>query len=404
MRHRPIYITARSHYTARGHGTDAARAVLADETASAQRQISGAFGHPTLPYFHLPLPTLREAAGAWQARAHAAVTQCARALAEQGTARGLPVFVASSSFQAGRLEERFLPGTALPCSSLTSDAQPDAAPLDFGAYANELAQSFQGQGPPWCFSTACTSAYAALQAACMLMRSGAMEQALVVATELDNQLSASGFHGLGLLSSTRPQPFAAARDGLVLGEAVAALALSVGPPPSSAPGWYVASCEIGLDAHSMTGINPDGSIVAQVIARALRSAGLQASDIDLVKLHAAGADSTDEAEARALLQVFSHDMAAMPPLLTLKPFIGHTLGASGLAELGLLLDCLALGHMPGLPANAAHDVPDPAIPLRLDPARPWHPRPGAPTHLLLLGIGFGGSIGALILGREADRP
>lgn len=404
---RPIYITSRAHYTARGHGEDAARAVLADETASAQRQISGALEHPTLPYFRLPLSIPAPGASPWQARAQAAVTQCARALAEQGAARGLPVFVASSSFQAGRLEERFLPGAASPDPSLAGTAAPNdvselaLTPLDFGAYATELAQSFQGQDSPWCFSTACTSAYAALQAACMLMQSGAMDQALIVATELDNQLSASGFHGLGLLSSTRPQPFAATRDGLVLGEAVAALTLDVEPPASTTACWHIMACEIGQDAHSLTGINPDGSVVAEVITRALRNAGLRTHDIDLIKLHAAGAGSTDEAEARALLQVFGHDLSTMPPLLTLKPYIGHTLGASGLAELGLLLDCMTLGRIPGLPASAAQDMPDPHIPLRLGPARNWHPHPKDPTHLLLLGIGFGGSIGALVLGRKA---
>ena len=358
---RPVYITAQGHSTARGSGLAAARAVIAGDTRSAQRTING----EALPYFRLPLD------GTWQSRAQAVVAECAQAI---GQPHGLPVFVASSSFQAGRMEEEF-------------HSKPiTAQQLDFGAYASEVSTWLGGQGRPWCFSTACTSALTALQAATQLLRHGSLDQALVVATEFENQLSGSGFHSLGLLSPTRPQPFSAQRDGLVLGEAVATLQLST---DASAHAWAIAACELGLDTYSPTGINPDGSVVAQVITRALHKAALSPEAINLVKVHAAGAGVTDEAESNALLQVFG---TAMPPLLSLKPYIGHTLGASGLAELALLLDCLALGTLPGAPEDLQ---PDPAIPLRLS-----GPLQGlAPRHLLLISIGFGGSIGALILTR-----
>ena len=361
---RPVYITAQGHSTARGDGLFAARAVIAGVTASAPRVVNG----ETLPYFRLPLN------GTWQTRAQAAVAECALAIGSPG---GLPVFVASSSFQAGRMEEEFHSKPITPQQ------------LDFGAFASEVSTWLKGQGRPWCFSTACTSALTALQAATQLLRHGSLDQALVVATEFENQLSASGFHSLGLLSPTRPKPFSLQRDGLVLGEAVATLQLSTDAAQCPPGGWAIAACELGLDTFSPTGINPDGSVVAQVITRALQKAELSPEAINLVKVHAAGAGVTDEAEARALQQVFG---AAMPPLLSLKPFIGHTLGASGLAELALLLDCLALGTLPGAPEDLQ---PDPTIPLRLS-----GPMQGlAPRHVLLISIGFGGSIGALILTR-----
>lgn len=361
---RPIYIAARGHSTAHGTGMAAARAVLDGATASAQRVING----ETLPYFRLPL------AGPWQSRAQAAVAQCAQAIHHP---RGLPVFVASSSFQAGRMEEEFHTHPIAPLQ------------LDLGSFAVEVSTWLDGQDAPWCFSTACTSALTALQAATLLLRHGSLDQALVVATELENQLSGSGFHSLGLLSATRPRPFAIDRDGLVLGEAVAALHLSTDATSCPENGWSIAACELDLDTFSLTGINPDGSVVARVITRALTRAGLDPEAIDLVKVHAAGAGVTDEAEARALQQVFG---ASMPPLLSLKPCIGHTLGASGLAELALLLDCLALDALPGAPEGLQ---PDPAIPLRLSgPVIGFTPR-----HVLLTSIGFGGSIGALVLTR-----
>ncbi len=364
---RPIYIAAQAHITARGVGLAGARAVLDGAVASERRALNS----DTLPYFRLPL------SGPWQSRAQSAVAHCAQALGRPGT---LPVFVASSSFQAGRLEEEF-------------HTHPiDTERLDLGGFASELSGWLGGQGAPWCFSTACTSALTALQAATMLLRHGSLNQALVVATELENQLSGSGFHSLGLLSATQPKPFAADRDGLVLGEAVAAVHLSTDAALCPDHGWCIAACELELDAFSLTGINPDGSVVARVIERALQRAGLGPHAIDLVKVHAAGAGVTDEAEARALQQVFG---ATMPPLLSLKPCIGHTLGASGLAELALLLDCLALGALPGVTGPATQ--PDPAIPLRLSGPQAH----AAPRCILLISIGFGGSIGALVLTRTA---
>jgi len=358
----PIYIVARGHYTARGMGVEAARAVLRGETSSGRRTLNG----DEVPYFRLPLP------GRWQSRAQAAVAQCALAL---GTPKDLPVFFASSSFQVGRLEAEFHPNAGQPQR------------LDQGDFAREVSSWLEGRGKPWCFSTACTSAITALKAASMLLRHGTLDQALIVATELENLLSGSGFHSLGLLSATHPKPFAADRDGLVLGEAVAALHLTTRADLCPQTCWRVDACELGLDVFSLTGINPDGSVVAQVIERALHNAGIGPAEVDLVKVHAAGAGATDEAEARALQRVFGE---RMPPLLSLKPYIGHTLGASGLAELGLLLDCLALGRLPGLPNALA---PDPAIPLRLADARPATDV----RRVLLVGIGFGGGVGVMVL-------
>lgn len=359
---RPIYIVARGHYTARGMGVEAARAVLRGETTSGRRTLNS----DDVPYFRLPLQ------GGWQSRAQAAVTQCAQAL---GTPKDLPVFFASSSFQVGRLEAEFHPNARQPQR------------LDQGDFAREVSTWLEGRGKPWCFSTACTSAITALKAASMLLRHDTLDQALIVATELENLLSGSGFHSLGLLSATHPKPFAADRDGLVLGEAIAALHLTTRPDLCPPTCWRIDACELDLDVFSLTGINPDGSVVARVIERALRSADIHPAEVDLVKVHAAGAGATDEAEARALQRVFGE---RMPPLLSLKPYIGHTLGASGLAELGLLLDCLALGALPGIPGDPA---PDPAIPLRL--AEPQ--AASAMRRVLLVGIGFGGGVGALVL-------
>jgi 3-oxoacyl-[acyl-carrier-protein] synthase-1 len=126
-----------------------------------------------------------------------------------------------------------------------------------------------------------------------------------------------------------------------------------------------------------------------VIQAALQQAGLAAADISLVKLHAAGVGSTDTAEAHALQHVFG---AQMPPLLSLKPYLGHTLGASTLAEVTALLACLNHGHIPATPSCA---VPDPELGLVPVGSR----QPLQPEHVLCISVGFGGSVAAGVLSR-----
>jgi 3-oxoacyl-[acyl-carrier-protein] synthase-1 len=372
----PVYLAGHAHISACGIAQAGAQAVLAGQVSCAQRLIEG----EQLPYYRLPL------SGSWSERTDAALDHCHQQL--RNTDRATPILVGSSSFQLGATE------ATLEALSAAGGTLPKAAelPIDIvrpSAFAQHIAQALGSDQTPWIFSSACTSAMTALSAALPMLQEGLHTQALIVATELDNQLSASGFHSLGLLSRTRPQPFAPSRDGLVLGEAVAALRIQTQRPTHLPQVWRIAACEMALDSHSLTGIDPTGAVVARVMQQALAQAQLRPEQIDLLKLHAAGVEGTDLAEARALHTVFG---ARMPALLTLKPWIGHTQGASALVELAILLDCLALGQVPGHPLPAF----DPEIGLQLS-AQPQTMRP---RHILLNSIGFGGSIACLILTRE----
>ena len=134
------------------------------------------------------------------------------------------------------------------------------------------------------------------------------------------------------------------------------------------------------------GRNPTGAEARAVVAAceaALQCSGLQAADIDLLKPQAAGSPGNDAIEAAALLQVFG----ALPPMVTLKSHIGHTLGAAGAAELVLLTGCLESGTWP----TVSHDI-DQALCVALAAAAPARVR-----HVLLNALGFGGGHAALVL-------
>jgi 3-oxoacyl-(acyl-carrier-protein) synthase len=92
----------------------------------------------------------------------------------------------------------------------------------------------------------------------------------------------------------------------------------------------------------------------------------------------------------ALKQVF----AALPPLLPLKDWIGHTLGASGAAELALLIACLENGAWP----VSSHAL-DPALGVTRTCQAP-----GSIRYVLMNAIGFGGGHAALVLEDLAAYP
>lgn len=404
-----VYLAGLGHCSARGLSpAAAASAMLAGQTAHDWQQV----GAEPYPYFRMPIQ------GTWLQRAEAAVRGCVadlRAVVPAAQWCHLPVFFASSSFQVGLYEAPDRTGSyqpvaapitvaddvinsraadAVPSTAITEKPNP-ALPPGAASFALQCMQWLGVQGVPQCVSHACTSSMLALEAAANWLAHGWSQHALVLVTECDNHLTANGFHSLGLLSRNACRPLTANRSGFVLGEAVAAVLLStdssLGQRPSGngVKPWRLAAWASATDSYSLTGPDPGGEPIAAVLQVALRQAGLRAADIDLVKLHAAGVGSTDAAEACALQQVFG---TQMPLLLSLKPYLGHTLGASTLAEITALLACLQQGQIPATPGCEQPDAELGLLPVRMR-------QPLQPRHVLVISLGFGGSVTACILSR-----
>jgi 3-oxoacyl-[acyl-carrier-protein] synthase-1 len=357
---RPVFITKSALLCARGDSPGAvASALWNGEFSASERKL----GERTFPYFALPL---NEAD--WMVRAEQAIRQIAGQLGPLPPET--PLFVASSSFQIGHFEQL---------------GAPFDLPVANAAFSLNIGEWMSLNGARYSFSNACTSGFSALDAARSLIATGLIDDAIVLGVELANDSTLAGFAAMELLSRTAGRPFDALRDGLVLGEAVAAVHLSAKPAT-----WRIAGLRTGLDGYSTTGPNPDGSRIADVAVDCLKEANLKAADIELIKLQAAGSPGTDLAEANALRSVFGQ---RMPPLLSLKPGLGHTLGASGMAELATLLACLDADK---IPATAGFSKVDPEIAL--------FPMVERSTehieHALLNLIGFGGGLASLIVERH----
>lgn len=305
------------------------------------------------PYFAIP-----DATPDWHARARHLV-QAALAECGPGIDRDAPLYIASSSLNVGALE----------------DGSPFLA--DCLSFAEHIAGWLDWRGPTYWVSTACTSALNAVLSARRQILAGRTDEAVVLGIELANRFSSAGFGALQLLDPIAPHPLAADRAGLVLGEAVAALHLGSAPAR-----WRIAG-----GANLIDGSNPAGAAadtVADAVRAALADASLAAAQLDLVKLQAAGSPHNDAAEIDGLKAA----LGPLPALVTLKALLGHTLGASGAAEIAVLCACLEKGCWPPPPASQ----PDPDLGVQLALHRPAQVR-----HVLANVLGFGGGHTCVVL-------
>jgi 3-oxoacyl-[acyl-carrier-protein] synthase-1 len=292
--------------------------------------------------------------------------------------RRMAFCVGSSSFDIGASESAYREERA------RGDGAVPLRSSSFGDLAEAVRERFGLRGEDFTFNTACTASANGVAYAARLIQSGEVEHALVLGVELFNDLTALGFLGLGLLARGTMRPFDGDCDGLVLGEACSALVL--GPGDGGRFHWRGGAnlC----DTTSMVAASADGSTVAAVVRQALDDAGVHAGAITAIKAHGTANPSNDEAEAAGLDRAFD----ALPPVCALKPFIGHTLGACGLAELILFYRAVESGFLIATPGIGA-------TPARSGVVLNQLVRPVRSGAFLLNAFGFGGNNTAIVIAR-----
>jgi len=212
-----------------------------------------------------------------------------------------------------------------------------------GFYADHLSRRFGLNAFSLTYNTACTSSANAIIDAASMLEGGVIDYALVIGFEMFAPISFEGFVAMQLLSEKKIAPFDRDRSGINLGEAVSAVILSrddIAPSP-----WTFIGGASSCETHSVTGANPDGSGIAEVITAALKDADITADNIDVVKAHGTASALNDQAEINGMKQVFK----SAPDFFSLKSYIGHTLGSCGVSELILALECVDAGFVPKTP-------------------------------------------------------
>lgn len=236
------------------------------------------------------------------------------------------------------------------------------------------------------FNTACTSSANAMLYAAKMIRSQQIQHALVLGLEFYNQTTLLGFHSLGLVSqSGLMQPFGQHKDGLVLGEACSAIALSATAKAETNLLEFVGGATLS-DTYSMTASAPDGESVEKVIHLALKNCDIRAEDIQGIKLHGTASLANDETEYHGLRRVFADNM---PATCVIKPILGHTLGACGSNELAYMVPFLKQHQWPAAQPYALDD--------ELQVGLSDQHKSKEPGFYMLNYFGFGGSNTTLIV-------
>lgn len=223
-------------------------------------------------------------------------------------------------------------------------ADPMAVPKVMpNAATSQISMRHGAKGPSFCVSSACSSGSQAVGLGLQLIRSGAMDMALVGGTEA--LLAPVGFRAWELLRVMTPslcRPFSKQRDGMVLGEGAAVLVIEE-RAMAEARGAEILAEIVGYGTTSDAAdlLRPDPEGAARAMTMALDDAGLLPGDIGYINAHGTGTIANDIAEVEALRRAFGPALDAVHVSST-KPIHGHTLGAAGAIELAVTI--MALGE------------------------------------------------------------
>ncbi len=178
-------------------------------------------------------------------------------------------------------------------------------------------------GPSHVLASGCAAGLDAVGIAMMLVQTGVAPRALAVAVDLPLvPLLLDNYAASGLLARDMDlNPYLPTTSGFIPAEGAAAMAIE------SRDGAFpqLVHYATNSDACDPVGIPADGGHTSELLEKAIRLHGRPTA----ICPHATGTAVQAMADPAAMRKVFPADA---PSLHLLKPFTGHTIGASGLLE------------------------------------------------------------------------
>ncbi len=219
--------------------------------------------------------------------------------------------------------------------------------------AGEITINMGITGPHYTIGAACAAGNAGLIQALQMLRLGEVDVALAggVSESIQSFGIFAGFKSQGALGTheTDPnktsRPFDKTRNGIVVSEGGAIYVLER-LEDAQARGANIIAEIVGYRINSDAGdyVLPDPVRQAECMHAALKVAGMQPGDVDIVNTHATSTPMGDIQECKAIRAVFTDCPTTY--INNTKSFIGHAMGAAGALELA--------GNLPSFKDNIIH--------------------------------------------------
>lgn len=233
-------------------------------------------------------------------------------------------------------------------------------------------------------SNACISGVSALIFARRMILSGRYDNMIVVGVDVQNRFIISGFASFKSLSPELCRPYDASRCGLNLGEACGAVMLT---KTGTSDLVAIDGGSASDDANHISGPSRTGDGLYFAMRDAMSEAGVGPADVDMLQMHGTATAYNDEMESKAAGLAGLSDV----PAQSLKPYFGHTMGASGIIETILAAEELKRGIFLGVKGFEELGVP---VPLNVSAENRLIKNP---HHCLKTASGFGGTNAAVLL-------
>jgi 3-oxoacyl-[acyl-carrier-protein] synthase II len=194
----------------------------------------------------------------------------------------------------------------------------------------DVARSLKIYGLQITLLNACASGLMAIGLGKELLLAGEIDLAIVGGYEFIGDFVFAGMNAIRALGNTI-KPFDVSREGTVLGEGVGILILEpLCRVDENKRNVYaeLSGFGVSLDNYHILRPHPEGLGAERAIRMSLWDARLHPGDISYINAHGTATRLNDNAEINALTKVFGNDLTSKP-ICSIKPIVGHTLGASG---------------------------------------------------------------------------
>lgn len=240
-------------------------------------------------------------------------------------------------------------------------------------------------------SAACAGGGHAIGLAKMLLDSKQTEMVIVIgAQECESLYCMEAFDALGVFSPDKVQPFGKGRNGLAPSGGAACIILESSDSlrlKEEKVHSFASLSGYGFSTNGKAITTPDSYQEEVSMLNAIENAGLDEGMIDVVLAHATGTPMGDEAEAKAIENVFP----ICPHVVATKGMTGHECWMAGVSQAVQAVAMFTYGRLFHAATTEENAFPHLNLVMR--------PKYYDPHHILCNAFGFGGTNSSFVISK-----